>query len=214
MPLAKDKNLVSDPFFTQRPSILWERNRLVEFVPRPDMTKDEKLNAVGRGFIYLGSLLAIIYRNLNAIYITLIGLAVLWLVHDHYPDPLKQQGGNTSPDTRPLDSPSPDNPFMNVLLSDYVGNPYKKPAADLDQPETQAAINKQFNAGLYRDVDDLWDKANSQRQYYAAPSTTIPNDQDSFARWCYNTPYTCKDGNQARCLRYEDLRGHGQPSWL
>jgi len=46
---------------------------------------------------------------------------------------------------------------------------------------------------------------NKQRQFCTIPSTTIPNDQESFAHWLYASPETCKE-NQKNCLRYEDIR--------
>jgi len=39
----------------------------------------------------------------------------------------------------------------------------------------------------------LYGKSNSQRQYYQMPSTTIPNEQTSFAKWLYATGPTCKE---------------------
>jgi hypothetical protein len=106
--------------------------------------------------------------------------------------------------------PSANNPFMNVLISDYTENPDRKPAGNIEDPEVKALIDKHFNTGLYKDIDDVWDRGNSQRQFYTNPSTTIPNDRDSFAKWCWNTPMTCKEGNLQRCLKYDDVRAHGQ----
>ena len=57
-----------------------------------------------------------------------------------------------------------------------------------------------FNEDLYRDVTDVFGKNNSQRQYYTVPGNQVPNDQGSFAQWCYGTPPTCKEGNRAACL--------------
>ena len=50
----------------------------------------------------------------------------------------------------------------------------------------------------------------SSRQFYTNPSTTIPNDQESFAKWCYGDMPSCKDGQN--CLRYEDLRQKRGPA--
>ena len=61
-------------------------------------------------------------------------------------------------------------------------------------------IEQNFNHNLYRDVSDLYGKSNSQRQYYTTPNTQIPNDQTSFAKWCYGTPATCKEGNNLQCF--------------
>ena len=71
--------------------------------------------------------------------------------------------------------------------------------------EIKKEIDTQFNYNNFRDVDDLFVRGNSQRQFYTMPSTTIPNDQDGFAKWLYKLPETCKE-NQTNCLRYEDIR--------
>jgi hypothetical protein len=106
--------------------------------------------------------------------------------------------------------PTDDNPFMNVLLSDYEENPLKKPACNYDYEIEDGltirddAINK-FNKHLFRNVEDTYEKKNSQRTYMSMPSTTIPNNQTKFAKWCYGIPETCKE-NQKNCLRYEAVR--------
>ena len=56
-----------------------------------------------------------------------------------------------------------------------------------------------FSSGVYRDVNDLFGKNNSQRQFYTVPGNSIPNDQDKFAKWLYSTPKTCKEGNGFQC---------------
>ena len=55
------------------------------------------------------------------------------------------------------------------------------------------------NDSLFRDVNDLFGKNNSQRQFYTVPGNSIPNDQDTFAKWLYATPKTCKEGNGLQC---------------
>ena len=105
--------------------------------------------------------------------------------------------------------PTKDNPFMNVLIPEYVENPNRSPAADITNVSVKQEVEKYFNENLYRDADDIWDKANSQRQWHTMPSTTIPNDRDAFMEWCYNTKKVCKDGDLDVCNRYDDLRaGH------
>ena len=61
------------------------------------------------------------------------------------------------------------------------------------------------NAEMPSDVNDVFGKMNSQRQFYTMPSTTIPNAQDDFAKWLYLNPKTCKE-DQDFCLKYEDIR--------
>ena len=56
-----------------------------------------------------------------------------------------------------------------------------------------------FNDSLIRDVDDLFERFNSQRQFYTVPGNSIPNDQDTFAKWLYARPKSCKEGNGLQC---------------
>jgi len=196
-----------DKFWAIDPYILVNKHKLMYFIPTDDMTTDEKLNAVMRFSIYLGVLLVIIFNSINYIYITLIAATLLYLVKAHYP--LDETEGFVNA-TRELQQPTKNNPFMNVLISDYVDNPHRGPAADVEDPHVKKQINVNFADGLYKDINNIWDKNNSQRQYYTNPSTTIPNDRDSFMKWCYSTPFTCKDGNMSRCLKYEDVRNSGQ----
>lgn len=101
--------------------------------------------------------------------------------------------------------PSVDNPYMNPRITDY--NTFDPPAACNaydDDIKDDTTVN--FNHNLFRDVDELWERHNSQRQFYTIPNTAIPNNQTEFANWLYKVPNaTCKE-NGEKCLRYEDLR--------
>ncbi len=99
--------------------------------------------------------------------------------------------------------PTTDNPFMNPTLDDF--NKELVPvAANADDEDVQNDINFKFNEDLYRDIEDVFNKKNSQRQFFTV-AHTIPNDQEAFARWCYKFPATCKT-DQSRCLRYQNLQ--------
>lgn len=129
--------------------------------------------------------------------------------------------------------PTYKNPFMNPNLTDY--NNGEPPAAcNSDDEDIKEGIQKHFNADLYRDVDDLWEKGNSQRQFYTIPSQGVPNNQTEFAEWLWKSPFpTCKEQGvvdpsgvsgttisktgtygQSSCLAYEDLRYKNRDSLL
>jgi hypothetical protein len=95
------------------------------------------------------------------------------------------------------------NPFMNPSLVDIHENPDRPSACTLGNTKVTDTIEKNFEANLFRDVGDLYGRMSSQRQFYTVPSTTIPNDQDGFAKWCYGTGPSCKEGNGQQC--YENL---------
>jgi hypothetical protein len=88
--------------------------------------------------------------------------------------------------------PTVENPFMNVNLITDNKEKIESPNS-WNNEEVQKDIEDKFGYNLYRDVGDLYGKSNSQRQYYTMPSTTIPNNQTSFAKWCYSVGPTCKE---------------------
>jgi hypothetical protein len=98
--------------------------------------------------------------------------------------------------------PTIDNPFMNPSVDEF--NSDIPVACNADDENIKKDMELKFNADLYRDIEDVFDRKNSQRQFYTI-AHNIPNDQEGFARWCYKFPKTCKT-DQDRCLKYEDLR--------
>ena len=98
--------------------------------------------------------------------------------------------------------PTKDNPLMNINVGDDPNRP--PPCEHTDNIKEN--INDKFNYNLYRDVDDLFERHNSQRQFYTMPSRTLPNNQTEFAEWLYKSPPTCKENSL--CLRSEDKRYH------
>lgn len=111
--------------------------------------------------------------------------------------------------------PTIDNPFMNVTMKDYMNLDKngkiidRPPACDPNDKDIKEMMDESFNNNLYRDVSDVFGKMSSQRNYYTMPWTTIPNNQNEFAKWLYLNPKTCKE-DQDNCLLYEDIRNKRQ----
>jgi hypothetical protein len=107
--------------------------------------------------------------------------------------------------------PTLDNPFMNATMKDYMNLDEngkivdRPPACDPNDPEIKRMMDQSFGNNLYKNVSDVFGKMNSQRNFYTMPGTTVPNNADSFARWLYLSPKTCKE-DQNNCVPYEDLR--------
>ena len=100
--------------------------------------------------------------------------------------------------------PTKDNPFMNPPMTDF-NNGFKPSACNADDEDVKEQMNETFNIDLYRNIEDLFNVKNYQRQFYTIPTTAIPNDQTAFAEWLYRAPTTCKE-DSINCLRSEDLR--------
>ncbi len=100
--------------------------------------------------------------------------------------------------------PTENNPFMNPDLDDYIK--YNSPiACNADDNEINDLITKSFDKGLYKNLDDVFNQKNYQRQFLTSPNTSIPNHQTEFAQWLYKGPKTCKE-DQTKCLRYDKIK--------
>ena len=71
--IKNDNNkVISDQFWFKKMSILFEKNRLIEFFPTYNMTLVEKLNAIARLSIYMGLILYFITKKYLYLYIPII----------------------------------------------------------------------------------------------------------------------------------------------
>lgn len=208
-----------DNFWTTDTGVLVRKDRLIEFVPTIDMTKDERLNAIARLAIYIGIVLMLYLGRGWPLYIPVVGLAFTAFLHKtqpqtiispRYPSDETPKTGDPNPfipSQQPeCIPPTLNNPFMNVLMNEYVDNPTRPPACEYEDVHDELESNFHYN--LYQDLgDNIWQKNNSQRQFFTMPSTTIPNEQGKFARWLYKVGGVCKQDQNA-CLRHEDLRSN------
>jgi len=96
--------------------------------------------------------------------------------------------------------PTNDNPMMNRNLIDNLDIIN---SCEYDK-EVKEEINDVFKHNLYQDIDDVFERFNSQRQFYTNPNNNIINNQKEFAEWCYKTSKTCKENGE--CLKTEDNR--------
>ena len=100
-----------------------------------------------------------------------------------------------------LTKPTPRNPFMNVLVDEVKYNPNRPEAAPIDGKEVKQTLDDFFRVNWYSDPTDVFGKNQSQRQFITMPSTTIPNDRESYQNWLYKIPgKTCKEGGREACV--------------
>ena len=196
-----------DKFWFEDPTILYRKDRLIEFFPATSMHYIEKLNAVLRFSIYTSILSYLYTKKMNVILLPILVAAITLYIYkfQKLKDSDKEKMEINKVEPIDCDGPTRDNPFMNVLVSDIQDNPHKKKACKITDDKVKAKVEDNFNFNLYKDVSDVYSKNNSQRQFVANPITTIPNDQGKFAQFLYNWGNSCKEDPKA-CLRYEDIR--------
>ena len=128
---------------------------------------------------------------------------------------------SSTPSGLTFQSPTPQDPLMNVLLTDIKDHP-KRPAAepafnpqvehDINQSAQEFVVqdlggNPNLEDRLFRDLGDNYEFSNSMRNYFATPNTKIPNDQHAFAEYCYGAMISCKEGNMMACARANPVLG-------
>jgi hypothetical protein len=97
--------------------------------------------------------------------------------------------------------PTAANPFMNVMIPEIKYNPDRPDAAEVDDPVVKQQLDDFFRTNFYNDPTDVFGRNQSQRQFVTQPSTSIPNDRESYQNWLYNiVPLNCKAGGRAACL--------------
>ncbi|NBT46922.1 MAG: hypothetical protein EBT07_03760 [Actinobacteria bacterium] len=233
------------PFWLDQPSILYkEANDFFPFHPRARKCTATALNSLTRFGIYLGVLLAVVYRS--GMYLGIcLGIAAIALAAYYGmkgKDALREGfdttivsptlftvPGTASPNLiggadvadKPIADvigtvdrtlPTGQNPFMSMLVNEIKDNPMKPPAVDVTTPEMARTMSDEFQTRMYGDPSDVFQHTQNQRTWIVQPSTSIPNDQDSFQNWLFRVPgKTCKEGNNAAC--FSGTEG-GVVTWL
>lgn len=99
--------------------------------------------------------------------------------------------------------PTVQNPFANIVFSDYLDANNLAQPCNVDDPEVSNQMQNLYNSSIYRNLSDVWERENSQRMFYTTPIQTVPNNQTDFANWLYKTGPSCKE-NTEYCTYYQD----------
>ena len=220
---------MTTPLWTSNVPILYEKKYLFEIIPNKHFDFNRKLNSLLRLSIYYSLIVFMMDKSKsNVFYIPFVVGIITYVLSNKFNETMvaktKTELMNMNMNMNDGDNeliqkleneckiPNIDNPFMNPEIYDYnTGNMEDPSCYSYNNKGVQMEIDKKFNSKLYRGVDDIFGKNNSQRQFYTVPGNSIPNDQDSFAKWLYKTPPTCKEGNGVQCAanQYGVIRGPG-----
>jgi hypothetical protein len=198
------------PFWSDKISILYDKNFLLDIIPKKEYDLNRKLNALLRFTIYYSLIVFLMDTKKKYVLTFIIGMAIFtYLIEYKYKDAFMDKVNNKlmnnthdmnindlSSDCR---IPTKDNPFMNPLLSDFGTDKSKPACQSYNNKGVQRVTEDYFEEDLYKDVNDIFGKENSQRQFFSVPGNSVPNDRDTFMKWCYQTPPTCKEGNGLQC---------------
>lgn len=196
----------------EHPAVLLDADEMWNIVPSRNDDTTTQTNAIMRFALYLTVLLVLVRRSVDALFALIAAGAFTYVLHRSHEDDDRHREELVERlkvrKTRPGESangepacvrPTRDNPMMNVMLTDLKDFPNRPSACHPNHKAVKRQVEDHFSHNLFRDVDDAFGRSTSSRQFYTMPSTTIPNDRDALARWLYQTPPTCKEGNLDRC---------------
>jgi hypothetical protein len=219
------------PFWLDNPNIIFNNDQMFEFFPTEDMSFSQKLNAVSRTIIIMTMVSFLYTQSVRIMIIGGISLFFVYMLYLHntskkeiinvkkktqegFDDPAKEIY-STSDLMNVFKAPEAGNPFGNVLITDYIYDPKRKPAPPAYNANVaKDIVNKakdcvrqnnpdqpDITEKLFQDLGDEYVFEQSLRQFTSMPSTTIPNDQESFMDFCYGGMTSCKEGNAFACAK-------------
>lgn len=175
-------------------------DRPSEIIPTRDQTDAERVNALVRLVMYCSLSVALIRSN--AMY-AVLGLAIIVIISLSYAlgakEGVKNEAySNIRPKTvkrekKACYKSNPLNPFGNATVGALLDDEGKTPACGYDEPGVASQIRKNFNKGLFRNLDDVYEVENSQRQFYTMPVTTSAPDTIAFGQFLFGNKKTCKE---------------------
>ena len=209
-------------FWGEDPNVLFDSHYAAEFFPVDSMGFNRRLNAVTRVVLVLTAVSFAMTRNLRLLAVSAMTLVAVFVLHRVEADRASaraarpREGFGARRAARPAyQPPTAQNPFANVLPTDYDDPAGKLPAAPPDDPavaeQVLAATRRLIEnanpgqpdiaAKLFHDLGEQLSFEQSMRPFHSTASTTIPNDQGAFLDFCYGDMASCKDGNAFACAR-------------
>ena len=170
---------MTESFWYTEPSVLFRQDTWYTFVPQPTMSVRESLNAVVRFSVYLSALLFVTSRDPWYLVIIPLVMLITIFLHSTFPQAKKivSEGFTSGPvvtgySGEERSRPTPDNPFMNPMLTDILENPDRPPADDITQLKVRDEVNEAFaqTSNIYMDTSDMFNLIQSQRNFHAVPA--------------------------------------------
>jgi hypothetical protein len=159
---------MTTPFWSNEPTILFNKESILQVWPTQQMTFETKLNAISRLVVLMTILGFLLTRNINLLIICAITLAIIFTLYRLRKQTIvssliKKEGFNVNSSLKPsilsrsamttnpvtLESvlrndfhpTTKKNPFGNVLLTDIADTPNRKAAAPSFNPDVYDEIN-------------------------------------------------------------------------
>ena len=205
---------MAEPIWYHNPRVLVTGWR--GFFPSRDMSPTERVNSFVRLFLYVSIALALYSRKPMYLVAGMAASSIVSLAYssgaagaqetaDYENEPVGRRPSSVAAGPQRCTRPTKENPFANMMLSDLADDPDRSAACAYD--DVKYEIRDHFNDGLPRNITDVYEKENSQRQYMTMPVTRAIADTKAFAEFAYGSLGIegCKE-DPARCTG-NDLAG-------
>jgi len=213
---------MTTPFWFNDPTILFNKESILQIWPTQQMTFETKLNAISRLVLFMSLLGFIFTRNSNLIIIGIVTLTIIFTLYK-----LRKQSivkfkegfsvnSSIQPSVQPSTAPmtinpvtlesvlrsefhptTKKNPFGNVLLTDIADNPNRKAAAPSFNPD----VYEEITSSVKKQTQMLnFDIINTNKQLYGDlyDSYTLDNSMMRF----YSTANSRIENDQGAYAKY------------
>jgi hypothetical protein len=175
---------MSEPFWIADPSVLFRSDTWLSFVPTPNMTVDQSLNAVVRFVTYLSALLFLCSMDFRYILYIPVTMMITIALHKWFPVAKEMFQGSpyiSGYSGKETTKPTQENPFMNPSLVDINENPNKPPPAEITSREIRDKVNASFaqTSNLYMDTSDVYANMRAAINFHNVPT----DDLDGYKRF-------------------------------
>ena len=178
------------------PREIFRSDKLFEFWPTAMQSSKDRVAATTRFIVYAMAILYLIKRDARILALGILVLAVLYflwtsnMIPDGQLRPTFADGRTPWFGRDTVTMPTIDNPMANVLYTDYNDRPDRPAAAWYPSVKQEVAQAWEF-------IHPFEKKRDAERNFYTAPSSTIPNDQTAFAEASFGPKFGpfCKDGS-------------------
>jgi len=156
---------MTTPFWSNEPTILFNKEQILQLWPTQHMTFEAKLNAISRMVIIMTILGFLFTRNINLLIIGMLTLAIIFTLYRLRKQKivsslLKKEGFSVNPSLVSSPAPMTTNPVTleKVLRSNFHPTTKKNPMGNvlltdiMDTPNRLAAAPS-FNPDVYEDID-------------------------------------------------------------
>lgn len=190
---------MSDVNWVNKPSILLNEKYIYEIYPQSFMSKNRKINSITRLIILVTLISFLLTMKFSYLLSGIISLGLIYIISFK-----KKEGFKGKKEVNKLQDT---NPLNNVIIGE---DPKRLPADNAFGEMSVEKINKSvknmiqeqnssienINDKLFRDLGENLEFDRSMRQFYTTANTTTPNDQKSFADYCYGNMISGKEGDQ------------------